>query len=118
MIIFIISAELNLLLGASLLSQKGWTRVEQNFSLFFSSTPAVERSHLYFGSTTPAGCKTTESYRALITRLRSGGQSPIRVSNSSPARIAPTPEGVPVRITSPAAKVSDWLADEMISATG
>jgi hypothetical protein len=35
MIIFIISAELNLLLGASLLSQKVWTRVEQNFSLFF-----------------------------------------------------------------------------------
>jgi len=34
--VFIISAELNLLLGTSLLSQKAWTRVEQNFSLFFS----------------------------------------------------------------------------------
>jgi hypothetical protein len=33
--VFIVSAELNLLLGTSPLFQNGWTRVEQKFSLFF-----------------------------------------------------------------------------------
>ncbi len=54
---------------------------------------------------------------ALTTRLRSAGQSPIAASISSPARIGPTPDGVPVKIKSPGKRVSDWLAKDIISAT-
>jgi hypothetical protein len=114
--VFIISAELNLLLGTSLLSQKVRTRVEQNFSFFFSGL-CVGCSRLIFASATPAGCSASANQLA-ATRFRNGGHSPIRASNSSPARIGPTPEGVPVKITSPGSKVSDWLAKEIISAGG
>src|SRR5205823_6987499 len=54
---------------------------------------------------------------ALPTRLSNAGQSPIRASSSSPARIGPTPEGVPVKITSPGKSVKFWLAKETMSAT-
>src|SRR5947207_521257 len=56
--VFIISAELVLMLGASLLSQKVWTRVEQKFSLFFRDI-RIHTGHLYFASANPPGCKTT-----------------------------------------------------------
>src|SRR6202035_2357811 len=55
--VFIISAELNLLLGTSDLSQKVWMRVEQNFSLFFSGRSQGKR-RLIFASATLAGCST------------------------------------------------------------
>ena len=96
-------------------------------SLFLSDAPQGER-HLYFASGVVPGCRdkinppkdgfaAANNQFALITRFRSGGQSPIRASNSSPARIGPTPDGVPVKITSPGIKLSDWLANETISPT-
>src|SRR6266513_6096818 len=54
---------------------------------------------------------------ALRTRFNNGGQLPIRASSSSPARIGPTPEGVPVKMTSPGKSVRFWLAQETMSAT-
>src|SRR5450755_1707178 len=51
------------------------------------------------------------------TRFRSGGQSPIRASSSSPALIGPTPEGVPVNMRSPGSKVRFSLAKATMSAT-
>src|SRR5207244_2385359 len=56
-------------------------------------------------------------WAALRTRLSKGGHSPIRASSSSPARIGPTPEGVPVKMTSPGKSVKFWLAKETRSAT-
>src|SRR5450432_4896269 len=56
-----------------------------------------------------------DQFSVFSTRLRKIGQSPTVATNSSPARIAPTPEGVPVRIKSPGRRVRDWLAKEMIS---
>src|SRR5207237_8655786 len=53
---------------------------------------------------------------ALRTRFCNGGQSPIRASNSSPAQMGPTPDGVPVRITSPGRDRKFWLANDTISA--
>ena len=124
--VFIISAELILLLGTSPLFQIGWTRVEQKFSLFFRDAPMWANLTLYFASHGASGCKTTfeartldscRRYRALLTRFRSGIQLPIWASSSSPARMGPTPEGVPVKITSPGNKVSAWLANETMSPT-
>jgi hypothetical protein len=51
------------------------------------------------------------------TRFRNGGQLSIFASNSSPGWIGPTPDGVPVKITSPGNKVSAWLANATICAT-
>jgi hypothetical protein len=115
--VFIISAELNLLLGTSPLFQNGWTRVETKV-FTFSVTLRLGERHLYFASGVVRGCRDkTNNQFALITGFWSGGQSPIRASNLSPARIGPTPDGVPVKITSPGIKRSDWLAKETISAT-
>jgi len=83
---------------------------------FLQGHPLSE-CHFYFAFAAALGCNA-RSQRALLTRFRSGGQSPICASNSSPARIGPTPDGVPVKITSPGIRVSDWLAKETISATG
>src|SRR5438477_1363425 len=113
--VFIFSAELNYLLGTSSLSQDVWTRVEQKFSLFLRDGPLGER-HFYFAFAPARGCNANNQ-RALRTQFRSGGQSPIRASNSSPARIGPTPDGLPVKITSPGIKLSDLLAKEIISPT-
>src|ERR1700693_637635 len=57
--VFIISAELNLLLGTSNLSQKVWMRVEQNFSLFFSGRSQGKR-RLIFASATLGGCNAKD----------------------------------------------------------
>jgi hypothetical protein len=87
------------------------------FTFLFGDAPLGER-HLYFASGLVRGCNQPfNNHRALITRFRSGGQLPICASNSSPARIGPTPDGVPVKITSPGIKLSDWLAKETISLT-
>jgi hypothetical protein len=87
------------------------------FTFLFGDAPLGER-HLYFASGLVRGCnQPLNNHRALITRFRSGGQLPICASNSSPARIGPTPDGVPVKITSPGIKLSDWLAKETISLT-
>ena len=82
---------------------------------FLQGHPLSE-CHFYFAFAAALGCNA-RSQRALLTRFRSGGQFPICASNSSPARMGPTPDGVPVKITSPGIRVSDWLAKETISAT-
>jgi hypothetical protein len=81
-----------------------------------SATVRLGERHLYFASGTVRGCKPQRfnNHRALTTRFRSGGQLSIRASNSSPSRIGPTPDGVPVKITSPGTNVSDWLVKETI----
>ncbi len=85
---------------------------------FSSVTLRLGERHLYFASGVVLGCRDKINNQfALITGFRSVDQSPIRASNLSPARIGPTPDGVPVKITSPGSNVSDWLAKETISAT-
>lgn len=105
-----------------LLSQMDWAEVEKKFFIFFacsfdSTFAEAKRLVLFTFETQLLPSPQLFNPVGPATRTRSAGQSPIRASNSSPAWIGPTPEGVPVKITSPGCSVIERLANEISSAT-
>ena len=95
----------------SLLSATDRTRVEQKFLQFsiqhFDSNGATLISHdVALRDVRWRGQIASRDYfRAVRTRFRNGGQSSMVATISSPSPSGPTPEGVPVRMTSPGSNV-------------
>jgi hypothetical protein len=96
------------------------SKSSQKFALFFGTLQLTKVISLYFELSSPLGCKAIHEFfaqganfegcssqHALTALFRRTGQSPILASSWSPARIGPTPDGVPVKIKSPGISVSD-----------